>query len=43
MVLNTWLLEEWLGSNSEIEPLLSAIGPVIRESGVDLHFLGASF
>ena len=30
------------GSNSEIEPLLSAIGPVIRESGVDLHFLGVA-
>ena len=30
------------GSNSEIEPLLKAIGPLIRESGVELHFLGVA-
>lgn len=30
------------GSNSEIEPLLQAIGPVILESSVELHFLGVA-
>ena len=30
------------GSNSEIEPLLQTIGPIIRESGVELHFLGVA-
>ena len=30
------------GSNSEIEPLLEVIGPVIKESGVELHFLGVA-
>ena len=30
------------GSNSEIEPLLEAIGPVIKDTGVELHFLGVA-
>jgi hypothetical protein len=30
------------GSNSEIEPLLQAIAPAIKESGVELHFLGVA-
>ena len=29
-------------SNSEIEPMLDMIAPVIKESGVDLHFLGVA-
>ena len=30
------------GSNSEIEPLLEVIGPVIKDTGVELHFLGVA-